>query len=191
MHDAFAAVVVGMIPARLAGLVSPPPSISYFFQLFVWDKPWSHFHWFSVSSASHAPHLNQLSTFEFHPVFQELSFAFTEPALSLFSSETWAWICVIISSSRADISSSSISSTVLSGLKRDAFSLFLIFVLYLSASRLNLSLTERWVTVKCGLSIRFRLLEIKFHIHPLSGLPFYALNGCIRRTSHHVRKSTP
>lgn len=35
MHEAFAAVVVGMIPARLAGLVSPPPSISFFFQLVV------------------------------------------------------------------------------------------------------------------------------------------------------------
>ena len=33
MHESFAAVVVGMIPAHLAGLVSPPSSISYFFQL--------------------------------------------------------------------------------------------------------------------------------------------------------------
>lgn len=84
MHDAFAAVVVGMIPGRLAGLVSPPPSISFFFS--------------SLSEISHgltftgsvfvllhcAPLLDQLSTFEFHPVFQELFFAFTEFALSLF-----------------------------------------------------------------------------------------------------------
>ena len=191
MHEAFAAVVVGMIPARLAGLVSPPPSISYFLQLVVWDKPWSRF----TGSVFLLLHM-LLSLISFPLLsFTQCFKSFLSHLLSLhFPVFFWDFNpeheFVSISSYRAELSSSSISSSVMSGLKPDAFSSPLIFVLYLSPSRLNLSLTERWVTLNFGLPIWFRLSEIKFHIYPLSGLPFYALKGCIRRISHHVRKST-